>query len=90
MSLSSQSSVENKHTKRQTPEDKVKPTSAYRQTHKCLQPAETHTLLHDDSGPTSSAPGEFNTTITHQYSKYHLEKHCEILQKMIKLGKQSH
>ncbi|XP_045891694.1 F-box/LRR-repeat protein 20-like [Micropterus dolomieu] len=52
-----QSSGVIKHTKRYTPEDKVKPTSAFRDTHKCLKPAETHTPLHDDPGRTSPASG---------------------------------
>lgn len=52
------SSGVNKHTKRHTPEDKVKPTSACSHTHKCLPSTETHTSLHDDPGPTLPALGE--------------------------------
>ncbi|KAI3372794.1 hypothetical protein L3Q82_023253 [Scortum barcoo] len=47
------SSGELKH----TPEDKIKSTSAYRDTHKSLQPTETHTPPYDVPGPT--APGAY-------------------------------
>ncbi|XP_044053271.1 uncharacterized protein LOC122876706 isoform X2 [Siniperca chuatsi] len=50
-----QSSGVIEHTKRHTPEDKVKPTLAYRVTAKCLPRTETHTPLHDDPRPTSPA-----------------------------------
>ncbi|XP_031712049.1 uncharacterized protein LOC116388393 [Anarrhichthys ocellatus] len=60
-----QSSGVNKH----TPEDKVKPTSAYRSTHKCLSPTETHTQpLHGDPGPTSSASGACRCKQTDNYN----------------------
>lgn len=53
------------HAKRNTPEDKVKPTSAYGDTHKYLPPTETHTPPHNDTRPMAPASGEFNTKITY-------------------------
>nr|XP_020458122.1 uncharacterized protein LOC109961559 isoform X2 [Monopterus albus] len=46
------------HSKRHTPEDRMKHTSLSRDKHRCLEPAETHTLPHDDLRPTSPSLGK--------------------------------
>ncbi|XP_033503132.2 uncharacterized protein LOC117269879 [Epinephelus lanceolatus] len=57
-----------KHRKKLTPEDKGKPASACRHTHKYLPPTETYTPLKDDSGPTSPASGARRCEETDKHS----------------------
>ncbi|XP_068559001.1 uncharacterized protein [Cebidichthys violaceus] len=59
-----QSSGVNRH----TPEDTVKPTTACRNTHTCLSSTGTHTPLHNDPGPTSSASGACPCKQTDKYN----------------------
>nr|XP_046243571.1 F-box/LRR-repeat protein 7-like isoform X2 [Scatophagus argus] len=53
-----------KHTRKPTTKDKVKPTSAYEEMHKCCSPTKTHTPLHMDPEPTPSTSGACQCELT--------------------------